>query len=55
MLHGMLQVFTNFTATNTEEYATTSKIHLADRHDPKSRKDFFRGDFRPLGAQQGVE
>ena len=45
MLHWMSQVFINFTATNKKEYATISKIHMADRHYPESRKDFFKGVF----------
>ena len=42
MLHWVLQVFINFTATGKMQYVTTSKIHMADRYYPQGGKDFFR-------------
>ena len=36
---------------NILKYATASKVHMADRHYQESRKNFFGGDFRALGAQ----
>ena len=55
MLHWVQQVLVNFTATNKMQYVTTSKIHMADRYYPQGGENFFGRNFRPLGAQQGLE